>query len=101
MTGVQTCALPISLELIGREPVSAVLLDIILPGRDGWDLLQLMEANQATSRIPVIVCSVFSEPEIALSLGATGYLQKPIARRQLIDALVACQDAIDGLSRSG
>ena len=88
-----------ALAIIECEPVSAVLLDIVLPGRDGWDLLQLMKANQAMSRVPVIVCSVFSEPEIALSLGAAGYLAKPIARRQLIDALAACQSAADDPSR--
>lgn len=60
-----------------------------MPGRDGWDFLQALKASPATRTIPVIVCSVLDEPEVALSLGAAAYLQKPIDQRRLLTTLRA------------
>lgn len=67
----------------------AILLDIVIPGRDGWDLLQTLKQVPSTREIPVIVCSVLNEPEVAMALGAAAYLQKPIDKQRLIGALGA------------
>jgi CheY-like chemotaxis protein len=64
-----------------------VLLDVMLPDVDGWDLLMRLHENPATRSLPVIVCSVVREEELALSLGATRYLSKPVRHRTLIEAL--------------
>lgn len=69
-----------------RHP-DAVLLDVIIPGRDGWDLLFELRGQVATLDIPVIICSVLQEPDMALALGATAYLQKPVDQTQLLAAL--------------
>ncbi len=66
---------------------AAILLDIVIPGRDGWDLLIDLKTTPSTRDIPVIVCSVLGEPEIATSLGATAYLQKPIGQDALLRVL--------------
>jgi DNA-binding response OmpR family regulator len=76
-----------ALAAIGHGRIGAVLLDIVLPDHDGWELLQRLKADARTSHVPVIVCSVLNEPDIALSLGASAYLQKPVTRQQLIDTL--------------
>jgi CheY-like chemotaxis protein len=68
------------------EP-SAILLDVVLPGRDGWELLEELKSHRSTREIPVIVCSVLSEPSVALALGAAGYLHKPIDEERLVAAL--------------
>ncbi|MBI2941460.1 MAG: response regulator [Chloroflexi bacterium] len=78
-----------ALALARERGPEAILLDVIIPGRDGWDLLLALKAIPATRDIPVIVCSVLDEPEVAFSLGAAGYLQKPVDERQLIAALSA------------
>jgi CheY-like chemotaxis protein len=69
-----------------RRP-TAILLDIVIPGRDGWDLLVDLKTTPTTRDIPVIVCSVLAEPEIATSLGAATYLQKPITQEAFLRAL--------------
>jgi CheY-like chemotaxis protein len=69
-----------------RHP-DAILLDVIIPGRDGWDLLLELRDHPATSDIPAIVCSVLNEPRMATALGATAYLQKPVSQSQLVAAL--------------
>ncbi|MCL4508626.1 MAG: response regulator [Chloroflexi bacterium] len=66
---------------------SLVLLDVVIPGRDGWELLQDLRHDPDTAHTPVVVCSVLHEPEIALTLGAAGYLQKPVSQEQLLQAL--------------
>jgi CheY-like chemotaxis protein len=68
---------------------SAILLDIVMPGRDGWDLLLALKGSEKTGRIPVIICSVIDEPDVASSLGADAVLQKPIDQQRLIDILEA------------
>lgn len=73
-----------------RNP-GVITLDLMLPGRDGWDLLQALRSDPATSRIPVIVCSVLEEPELAQSLGAQQYLKKPVGQAALLSALEAAK----------
>ena len=65
----------------------AITLDIMMPTIDGWEILQALQADPETRHIPVIVCSVWDEPELASSLGAAGFLKKPITQKDLLDAL--------------
>lgn len=67
----------------------AVLLDLVMPDQDGWDLLLSLRANAAASRLPVIICSVLDEPDVALALGAQACLQKPIDQQRLLATLAA------------
>lgn len=69
-----------------RHP-RAVLLDVVIPGRDGWDLLSQLKASHSTRDIPVVICSILAEPEVALTLGAAAYLRKPIDRERLVHTL--------------
>lgn len=69
-----------------RHP-DVILLDVIIPDRDGWDLLLELRGHPATLDIPVIVCSVLHEPQMATALGAAAYLQKPVSQAQLVAAL--------------
>jgi len=61
----------------------AVILDVMMPQRDGWQVLQALRADPATRDIPVIMCSVLHEQSIALSLTADDYLVKPIQSEEL------------------
>lgn len=67
--------------------LGAVLLDVVIPGRDGWDLLAQLKTSPTTRNIPVVICSILDEPEVALSLGAVAYLRKPIDRDRLVKTL--------------
>lgn len=61
-----------------------ILLDIVLPERDGWEFLEELHRDEQLRTIPVAVCSVLQEPEIALALGAVAYLPKPVTQEQLL-----------------
>ena len=64
---------------------AAILLDVLMPGRDGHDILRELKGDPATSEIPVIVISVV-EPADMPKL-ADGYLSKPVRKDALLRAL--------------
>jgi CheY-like chemotaxis protein len=61
-----------------------IVLDIMMPKVDGWEVLQSLKLDEGTRNIPVIVCSAWGEPELATSLGAVGFLKKPVIQRDLL-----------------
>ncbi len=75
---------------------AAILLDVLMPNKDGWQVLTELKRNPATSAIPVIVCTVTDERERALQLGADEHLLKPILESDLTRAL----NRLPGLSRN-
>ena len=64
-----------------------ITLDVMLPNMDGWQILRDLTQNPATKNIPVVVCSVLQEPELAFSMGARAYLKKPVERVELVTTL--------------
>ncbi|MHB0878092.1 MAG: response regulator [Anaerolineae bacterium] len=66
-----------------------VVLDVMMSDVDGWEILQRLKADPGLRRIPVVVCSVLDEPELAYSIGADAYLRKPVRSVQLLDCLSA------------
>jgi PAS domain S-box-containing protein len=65
----------------------AVTLDIMMPGYDGWRVLNDLKSNPETRNIPVIVCSIVEEQEKGFNLGATDYLVKPILEDDMLNVL--------------
>jgi CheY-like chemotaxis protein len=74
-------------EAIQATAPSIIVLDVMLPDADGWELLMQLHEHPTTRSIPVIICTVVREEDLALSLGAALYLAKPVRPRQLIQAL--------------
>jgi signal transduction histidine kinase/ActR/RegA family two-component response regulator len=68
------------------QPV-AITLDLLLPDRDGLELLALLKSLPATHEIPVIVVSVTEPREVAIQLGAFAWLIKPVQRSALLEVL--------------
>ncbi|MBI2939232.1 MAG: response regulator [Chloroflexi bacterium] len=68
----------------------AVILDVLLPSQDGWEILQQLRGDEITRDIPVIVCSILHERALALALGVTDFLPKPVSRTSLLAALGRC-----------
>jgi CheY-like chemotaxis protein len=64
-----------------------IVLDVMIPEMNGWELLQRLRSDPETATIPVVVCSVFNDPDLAYSLGAAVFLSKPLEREQLLAAL--------------
>lgn len=71
---------------VEKQP-DAITLDVMMPHVDGWQVLKALGKNPATAQIPIIVCSVLKEPELALALGAHAYLKKPVERLVLVETL--------------
>jgi CheY-like chemotaxis protein len=75
------------LSLAGQVQPDVILLDLMMPDLNGWDVLQTLRADPRTREIPVVVCSVVSDPELAYSLGANAVIAKPITREGLLAVL--------------
>ena len=73
--------------LVDQYQPRAILLDVMLPNIDGWDLLGRLRENPRTAGIPVIICTIFPQEELALQLGAAAFLRKPIIRERLLQML--------------
>ncbi len=100
--GVRTCldAVGYSVEIVedGEEALNAVrrehpdliLLDLLLPKLDGFEVLKVLKGNPETARIPVIVLTARAEEEDrqrALDLGANNFMTKPFKPQELWDRL--------------
>lgn len=77
------------LRSVEESQPDVVVLDVMLPTADGWELLTQLRQHPLGRRLPVLVCSVIQEEELARALGATGYIRKPVGRRDLLHALDA------------
>ncbi len=76
-----------ALEMAAEKLPQAITLDVMMPNIDGWQVLRGLTENPGTAHIPVIICSVLKEPELAFSLGARAYLKKPVDRLELVATL--------------
>ena len=64
-----------------------VVLDVMMPYTDGWELVGRLRQNPATAHIPIVVCTILPHEELARSLGADGFLRKPVTRQAFLAAL--------------
>jgi signal transduction histidine kinase/ligand-binding sensor domain-containing protein/DNA-binding response OmpR family regulator len=65
----------------------AITLDVMLPGKDGWEVLQELKSDPVTCGIPVFVISIVDNKELAYRLNADDYFVKPIDRHQFIERM--------------
>ncbi len=81
-----------ALDLARRLQPHAITLDLMMPHQDGWDVLQMLLNQPDTCQIPILVCSVLQQKELALSLGATAFLEKPVTEPVLLATLRALEE---------
>lgn len=75
------------IQLARQVKPAVIVLDIMLPKQDGWEVLQNIKHYPTTQHIPVLICSVLDTPDLAISLGADGFLKKPPTKIEFQDAL--------------
>jgi len=75
------------IELARTQQPDIIVLDILMPGMDGWQVLEKLHEIPETADIPVIMQSMLSERELGLSLGADDYLTKPVDKSDLSNAV--------------
>ena len=75
------------MELIREVKPKLILLDVLMPGRDGWSLLKECKTDSELKDIPVIMISQLNQSNLAASLGANDYLTKPIDRTHFVNTI--------------
>ena len=73
--------------LVKKVKPVAVTVDIVMPGKDGWETIAMLKADPETRDIPVIVLSVSDNRDLGYRLGVSDYLVKPVDRDSLLAAL--------------
>ena len=76
-----------ALAQVRQATPQAIVLDVMMPHQDGWEVLQALRQEPACATVPIIVCSVLREHDLALSLGANDTLVKPVSQPALLDVL--------------
>ncbi len=84
-----------ALALVQEFKPDAMMLDIGLPDMDGWTLLDRLKHDPNTRHIPVHIISAGEERQRSLQMGAIAYLQKPVTKETLVEALTDMKRFID------
>lgn len=72
------------LDLAERLLPDGIIMDLMMPDMDGWEVLQRLRTLPNTQKIPVVICSVIKDPELAYTLGADKFIAKPIEKDELL-----------------
>ena len=75
------------LEAALRFRPAAVLVDVVMPDVDGWQALSCLRSQPTLLGVPIVVCTILAQEELARSLGADAYLRKPVTRSGFVDIL--------------
>ena len=87
------------IKLLREHRPDAILLDIQMPGRDGWSVLSEIKNDPALRDLPVIIISMLEDDKQAEALGAAAHMTKPIDRQLLLDQIRSLYgDDTEGLS---
>jgi CheY-like chemotaxis protein len=76
-----------AVRLAGEVQPAIILLDVMMHNVDGWQILSELRHDPATAPIPIIICTILPVGELALSLGANAFLQKPVTQEQMVRML--------------
>ena len=76
-----------ALEMIAAAPPDLVLLDVQMPGPDGFDICRLLKSQEATALLPVVLVTALEDQDSrvrGIEAGADDFLSKPVRREELI-----------------
>ena len=76
-----------AVDMAKRLRPNVITLDLVLPVKDGWQVLKELKRHPLCKHIPVIIVSIVDEKNLGFSLGAVDYFVKPVNREDLIQAL--------------
>jgi len=76
-----------ALSLTEEMSPDIIVLDVMLPGIDGWELLGRLREHPRTRNVPVVISTILPQEQLALALGAAAFLRKPISRETLLSSL--------------
>ncbi len=76
-----------ALQMADELKPDVITLDVMLPQKDGWEVLATLKSASATQNVPIIMVSMTEDRQLAFSLGAIGFLTKPVDKNQLTQAV--------------
>jgi CheY-like chemotaxis protein len=76
-----------AVELAERISPQVIILDVMMPEIDGWQVLGQLRQHPTTSRIAIVVCTILPQESLALALDANAFLRKPFSRPELLHVL--------------
>ncbi len=79
-----------AMELAAELAPRVIVLDVMLPSMDGWELLGRLREHPRLGKVPVLVCTILPQERLALTLGAAAFVRKPVSRDTLLKALDRC-----------
>ncbi|MHB0877854.1 MAG: response regulator [Anaerolineae bacterium] len=82
----------IAFDVVRDARPDLLILDVMMPWLDGWSVLAMLRDHPDTASVPVVICSVVQQPELATALGARAYLTKPVSQADFLAVLRACVD---------
>ena len=82
-----------AIEMATRTRPRAIILDVLLPRADGWEVLDRLKSDPSSKDIPVLIISVVDQPGFGKKLGAQEYLLKPLDPYELRSALRRMMEA--------
>ena len=82
------------IKYVMENPPTAIILDLRLPGIDGWAVMNELKNNPATQHIPVHIMSGYDHRRKGMEQGAVGYLTKPVSVKDLNNALTQIETVL-------
>ncbi len=76
-----------AVEMAKRLHPHVITLDLMLPLKDGWQVLKELKRHPLCKHIPIIIVSIMDEKNLGFSLGAVDYFVKPVNKTDLLQAL--------------
>jgi CheY-like chemotaxis protein len=76
-----------AVDMAKRLHPSVITLDLMLPVKDGWQVLKELKRHPLCRHIPIIIVSIIDEKNIGFSLGAVDYFVKPVNKEELVQAI--------------
>ncbi len=88
-----------ALEVAGRERPDVVILDIMMPDMDGWEVLERMRGDRELRKVPVVFVTARAHPSDVrrgLEMGAAAYLTKPFDPEELLEVVARAAEGAGG-----
>jgi len=76
-----------ALSLAAKFSPEIIVLDVMMPQADGWKVMARLRQHPLTGHIPIVVCTILPQEEMAFALGASGFVRKPVTRQAFLAAL--------------
>lgn len=76
-----------AVDMAKRLHPNVITLDLMLPVKDGWQVLKELKQHPLCKQIPIIIVSIVDEKNLGFSLGAVDYFVKPVNKQELLNAI--------------